>query len=61
MDLESTGLLQYHIITSADNVLVPQMAVSITAMAKNLKNAHILLFAPQPGERRKYKNALSPV
>ena len=26
----------YHILTSSDNVLVPQIAVSLTAMAKNL-------------------------
>ena len=33
-----TGQHQYNIVTSSDNTLIPQMAVSLTAMAKNLQN-----------------------
>lgn len=32
---------QYNIVTSSDNTLIPQMAVSLTAMAKNLQNDFI--------------------
>lgn len=32
---------QYNILTSSDNNLVPAMAVSLTAMAKNLAHAHV--------------------
>lgn len=31
----------YHILTSSDNTLVPQMTVSLTAMAKNLPYAYV--------------------
>ncbi len=31
----------YYILTSSDNTLVPQMAVSLTAMSKNLAHAHV--------------------
>ncbi len=32
---------QYNILTSSDDTLAPQMAISLTAMAKNLSHAHI--------------------
>ncbi len=35
---------QYNILTSSDNTLAPQMAVSLTAIAKNLAHAHIDLY-----------------
>ena len=38
MDHVQTGRNQYNIVTSSDNTLIPQMAVSLTAMAKNLQN-----------------------
>ena len=36
-----TEQYQYNIVTSSDNTLIPQMAVSLTAMAKNLQNDFI--------------------
>ncbi len=41
MNLEQTGQLRYNIATSSDNTLIPQIAISLTAMARNLKDAHI--------------------
>lgn len=38
MDHVQTVKHQYNIVTSSDNTLIPQMAVSLTAMAKNLQN-----------------------
>ncbi len=35
---------RYNILTSSDNTLAPQIAVSLTAMAKNLAHAHIDLY-----------------
>lgn len=41
MNLEQTGQLRYNIATSSDDTLIPQIAVSLTAMARNLKEAQI--------------------
>lgn len=41
MNLGQTGQFRYHIATSSDNTLIPQIAVSLTAMARNLKDAYI--------------------
>lgn len=41
MDFEQEGQIHYNIVTSSDEALIPHIAVSLTAMAKNLKEAHI--------------------
>lgn len=41
MDFSQAGQRRYNIVTSSDNTLIPQMAVSLTAMAKNLKQDFI--------------------
>lgn len=44
MNTEPLQPCQYNILTSSDNTLAPQIAVSLTAMAKNLAHAHIDLY-----------------
>lgn len=41
MNTESNQQGHYNILTSSDNTLVPQIAISLTAMAKNLAHAQV--------------------
>lgn len=41
MNPEQTIQNQFNILTSSDDALVPQIAISLTAMARNLSHAHI--------------------
>ena len=41
MDHVQTVKHQYNIVTSSDNTLIPQMAVSLTAMANNLQKDYV--------------------
>lgn len=43
---------QYNILTSSDDALIPQIAVSFTAMARNLSHANIDFYLLHSGVNR---------